>query len=162
MILAGRVSTRVICPSIVQLVFHLHNPTSRANASRVAILVGYTLREVKMYARLEVEPLPPKLNQERLAQVFSSFIGFCTSNLAQQNFISRAAMLEQVQAGQISLSDERLGLNYGRAAISLLAQLVPYINIQASGTEIFCLVRFSILSSNFNKNGGRSSAIQKS
>lgn len=69
----------------------------------MAISVGYTLREVKMYARLEVEPLPPKLNQERLTQVFSSFIGFCTSILAQQNFVSRAAMLKQVQAGQLSL-----------------------------------------------------------
>lgn len=115
-----------------------------------------------MYARLEVEPLPPKLNQERLTQVFSSFIGFCTSILAQQNFVSRAAMLKQVQAGQLSLSDERLGLNYGRAAISLLAQLVPYINNQTQGTEIFHLVRLSILSSNFNKNTSRFSAIHKS
>ena len=71
-------------------------------------------------------------------------------------------MLEQLQAGQLTLSDEGLGLNYGRAAISLLAQLVPYINIQAPGTEIFHLVRLSILSSNFNKNTGRLSAIQKS
>ena len=115
-----------------------------------------------MYARFEAEPLFPKLNQERLTQDPSSFIGFCTSILAQQNFISRAAMLEQLQAGQLSLSDERLGLNYGRAAISLLVQLVPYINIKALGTEIFHLVRLSIHSSNFNKKTTSFTAIQKS
>ena len=46
-------------------------------------------------------------------------------------------MLEQLKAGQVSLSDERLGANYGRAALSLLVQLVPLINSQSASMEIF-------------------------
>ena len=47
-------------------------------------------------------------------------------------------MLEQLQAGKITLGDKSLGSNYGRAALSLLLQLSPYINdrTEFSGIEI--------------------------
>lgn len=55
------------------------------------------------------------------------FLGFCTSNLAQQGFVSRTTMLQQLKSGKLTLSNEGVGNNYGRAALSLLAQLVPSI-----------------------------------
>lgn len=53
----------------------------------------------------------------------SSFFGFCTELMAAQGLISRASMLESWQRDQGQLSVERLGQNYGRAALNLLVQL---------------------------------------
>lgn len=52
-------------------------------------------------------------------------------------------MLEQVEAGQVSLKDQRLGANYGRAALNLLVQLLPLDNGQRQGINIFRVVSLS-------------------
>lgn len=93
---------------------------------------------------------------------YASFVGFCETILTQQNFISRAAMLEQLKAGQVSLSDERLGANYGRAAFSLLVQLFPLINSQetCASMDIFPSVHLSRLGANIIKSSARFTAIK--
>lgn len=105
----------------------------------MAPLVGHTLRTVKRYVSLHPELLLPKLNPMCSGQGNSSFIGFCNNTLAQKDFISRAAMLEDLKAGNVSLSDNKqpTGANYGRAALSLLVQLVPLINSKSASMEIF-------------------------
>ncbi|CAF9921715.1 hypothetical protein IMSHALPRED_005256 [Imshaugia aleurites] len=69
---------------------------------------------------------------------YSYFLGFCESVLQQQGFISRAAMLEQLQLGEVKLSDEQIFANYGRAALNLLVQLSPLISSQVavSGNQV--------------------------
>ena len=62
-------------------------------------------------------------------------------------------MLEQLKAGQVSLSDERLGENYGRAALNLLVQLVPLVNRQETyaGMDILRAVHFSKLMADISR-----------
>ena len=133
---------------------------SRWSAWRMAPLVGHTLRTVKRYVSLHSELLLPKLNPTCSGQGNSSFIGFCNKTLAQQDFISRAAMLEQLKAGQVSLLGERLGANYGRAALSLLVQLVPLINSQRASMEIFRAIPYLRLTADILNLQASSSAIK--
>ena len=49
-------------------------------------------------------------------------------------------MLEQLQLGEVKLSDEQIFANYGRAALNLLVQLSPLISSQVAGREVFRLV----------------------
>ena len=48
-------------------------------------------------------------------------------------------MLEELQTGKVKLSDEQIFANYGRAALNLLVQLVPLINTEIAGMQVFCL-----------------------
>ena len=53
-------------------------------------------------------------------------------------------MLKRLQAGLIPLNDPSLGSNYGRAALSLLVQLVPYINSDAVSAGMKICLRTSL------------------
>ena len=114
-------------------------PCARQVAQNLVPLVGYTLRTIQRYVRLDLRHLSPKLNPLCWGQGYSYFLGLCESVLQQQNFISRAAMLEQLQAGTVKLSDEQIFANYGRAALNLLVQLVPLINSEIAGMQVFRL-----------------------
>lgn len=72
-------------------------------------------------------------------------------------------MLEQLKAGQVSLSDERLGENYGRAALNLLVQLFPLINSQETyaGMDILRAVQISKTSADIIKSSAPFSAIKE-
>ena len=63
--------------------------------------------------------------------------------MVAQNLITRASMLEAWQKGQGQLSVERLGQNYGRAALNLLVQLALTNVYDIPGKEIFRLVSHS-------------------
>ena len=114
-------------------------PSARQLARSLVPSVGYTPRTIQRYVRLDLRYLPPKLNTLCWGQGYSYFLGFCESVLQQQNFISRAAMLEELQTGKVKLSDEQIFANYGRAALNLLVQLVPLINTEIAGMQVFCL-----------------------
>ena len=99
------------------------------------------------YTSNETKVCPPRLQTSSAetetlchGQGYSYFLGFCESVLQQQGFISRAAMLEQLQLGEVKLSDEQIFANYGRAALNLLVQLSPLISSQVAGREVFRLV----------------------
>ena len=47
-------------------------------------------------------------------------------------------MLEKLGAGQVTLSDDETGANYGRAALNLLVQLVPLINREGPACKESC------------------------
>ena len=84
-------------------------------------------------------PIPSSLGRD-----VSSYFGFCTDLMVAQNLITRASMLEAWQQGQGQLSVERLGQNYGRAALNLLVQLALTNVYDTPGIKIFRLVSHSI------------------
>lgn len=115
-------------------------PRARQVVRIIVHLVGYMMRTTKRYVRLDSKHLPPQLNPLCRVQGYSYFLGFCESLLQEQNFISRAAMLEQLETGKVKLTDEQIFANYGRAALNLLVQLVPLINAAIAGMEVLRLV----------------------
>lgn len=61
-------------------------------------------------------------------------------------------MVEKLGAGQVTLSDDQTGANYGRAALNLLVQLVPLINREGPARkESFRPVTLSGLSADIVK-----------